>query len=371
MSLMKKVKTSQRENANPRANATETEALESAFYRLREVGYTWAARDAEFENLKQENMSVWDYHLKFVNISRYILYMLPTLEARVHVFVQGLSPLVINETATTTLNYDMTYVKMVAFAQATKTWKLKRRMEWDNNNKACSAGNFSGSYSGGGGGKVQSVAVGQCQANPGQHGTLSTCSWYGTTSQLSSHYFHNTSQARGTLALTGSGAAGGGAQGLGGPGIFYAMMGHQRSKAYPYVVTGILTVQSHNVYGLIDLGSTLSYVIPYVSMEFGIETKLLRGSFYVSTPVGESIVAMGFYRDCIITMHGRDTTTNLIELVMVDFDVIMEMDWIYSCFAKLDFRTITVRFEFPDEPVIELKGDDVMLRVGLFLTLRP
>lgn len=123
-------------------------------------------------------------------------------------------------------------------------------------------------------------------------------------------------------------------------------MGHQRSKAYPYVVTGILTVQSHNVYGLIDLGSTLSYVIPYVSMEFGIETKLLRGSFYVSTPVGESIVAIGVYRGCIITMHGQDTTTNLIELVMVDFDVIMEMDWIYSCFAKLDFRTIIVRFEF-------------------------
>ncbi|XP_070034544.1 uncharacterized protein [Nicotiana tomentosiformis] len=45
---------------------------------------------------------------------------------------------------------------------------------------------------------------------------------------------------------------------------------------------------------------------------------------------------------------------------MVDFDVIMGIDWLYSCFAKLDCRTRTVRFEFPNESVIEWKGDDVV-----------
>nr|XP_016475496.1 PREDICTED: proline-rich protein HaeIII subfamily 1-like [Nicotiana tabacum] len=34
---------------------------------------------------------------------------------------------------------------------------------------------------------------------------------------------------------------------------------------------GILTVQTHHVYALIDLGSTLSCVTPYVTTEFGIE----------------------------------------------------------------------------------------------------
>ncbi|XP_070036475.1 uncharacterized protein [Nicotiana tomentosiformis] len=58
---------------------------------------------------------------------------------------------------------------------------------------------------------------------------------------------------------------------------------------------------------------------------------------------------------------------DLIELVMVDFDVIMGMDWIYSCFAKLDCRNRTVRFEFPNEPVIEWKGDDVVLN-GRFIS---
>ncbi|XP_070054422.1 uncharacterized protein [Nicotiana tomentosiformis] len=126
--------------------------------------------------------------------------------------------------------------------------------------------------------------------------------------------------ARGAPALAGRGAARGGAQSLGGPSHFYAMRGRQSLEASPNIVTGILTVQSHNVYALIDPGSTLSYVTPYVAMELGIELEQLHESFFVSTLVGESIVAARVYRDCVITVRDRDTMTDLIKLGMVDFD---------------------------------------------------
>ncbi|XP_070047378.1 uncharacterized protein [Nicotiana tomentosiformis] len=38
----------------------------------------------------------------------------------------------------------------------------------------------------------------------------------------------------------------------------------------------------------------------------------------------------------------------------------MGMDWLYSCFAKLDCRTRTVRFEFSSEPIVDWKGDNVV-----------
>ncbi|XP_070005951.1 uncharacterized protein [Nicotiana sylvestris] len=138
------------------------------------------------------------------------------------------------------------------------------------------------------------------------------------------------------------------------------MSGRQTAEASPNVVTGILTVQSHDVYALIDHGSTLSYVTPFVAMEFGIEPEQRHEPFSVSTLVGESILAARVYRSCIVMVRCRDTMADLIELGMVDFDVIMGMDWLHSCFAKLDYHTRTMRLEFPNEPVVEWKGDNVV-----------
>ena len=41
---------------------------------------------------------------------------------------------------------------------------------------------------------------------------------------------------------------------------------------------------------------------------------------------------------------------------MVDFDVILGMDWLHACFASIDCRTKVVKFNFPNEPVVERKG---------------
>ncbi|XP_070054815.1 uncharacterized protein [Nicotiana tomentosiformis] len=108
-----------------------------------------AAHATEFENLKQGSKSMWEYHMEFARLSKYVILMLPTMEARVRRFVQGLSPLVINEATTAALNSDMNYGKMVAFAQATENIKLKNRIEREGTSKAQSVGNFGESFGGG------------------------------------------------------------------------------------------------------------------------------------------------------------------------------------------------------------------------------
>ncbi|XP_070009897.1 uncharacterized protein [Nicotiana sylvestris] len=145
------------------------------------------------------------------------------------------------------------------------------------------------------------------------------------------------------------------------------MSGRQSVKASPDVVIGILTVQSHDVYAPIDPESSLSYVTPYVATSFGIEQEHLHESFYVSTPIGESITAIRVYRDCVVIVRGRDTMVDLIKLGMIDFNVLMEMDWLYSCFVKLDCRTRIMRLEFPKKPVVEWEGNNVMPK-GRFIS---
>ena len=70
----------------------------------------------------------------------------------------------------------------------------------------------------------------------------------------------------------------------------YALIGRQDSETSPDVATGILSVSSHDVYALIDPGSTLSYVTPFVAGKFGVEPELIK-HFEVSTPVGDPVIA--------------------------------------------------------------------------------
>ncbi|XP_070049902.1 uncharacterized protein [Nicotiana tomentosiformis] len=44
---------------------------------------------------------------------------------------------------------------------------------------------------------------------------------------------------------------------------------------------------------------------------------------------------------------------------MVEFDVIMGMDWLDSSFASVDCRSKMVRFHFPGKPVLEWKGEGI------------
>ena len=41
---------------------------------------------------------------------------------------------------------------------------------------------------------------------------------------------------------------------------------------------------------------------------------------------------------------------------MVDFDVILGMDWLHAYFATTDFITRVVKFNFQTEPMLEWKG---------------
>nr|XP_009801148.1 PREDICTED: uncharacterized protein LOC104246933 [Nicotiana sylvestris] len=66
--------------------------------------------------------------------------------------------------------------------------------------------------------------------------------------------------------------------------------------------------------------------------------RMLSQSVEVSTPVGDSIVANHVYRGCTVLNNDRPTSVDLVELVMLDFDVIMGMDWLAAFYANIDCR---------------------------------
>ncbi|XP_019234032.1 PREDICTED: uncharacterized protein LOC109214552, partial [Nicotiana attenuata] len=186
---------------------------------------------------------------------------------------------------------------MVAFAQATENRKLKNRIEREGNRKTRSAGNIGESLAGGrsafwGGLSGTSQSVAQSSASAPPSGPSQQQQWSrfrpsqgnrgsyqrGLSGEWSQQQQSPLSSSR-YPAPAWRGAARGGEQSLGGPSRFYAMSGRQTAEASPDIFTGILNFQSHDVYALIDPGSTMSYVTPFIAIEFGIEPEQLHEPF--------------------------------------------------------------------------------------------
>ncbi|XP_070009814.1 uncharacterized protein [Nicotiana sylvestris] len=74
---------------------------------------------------------------------------------------------------------------------------------------------------------------------------------------------------------------------------------------------------------------------------------------YVSTLVGDSIVVDRVHRSCVVVFRGFETRVDLLLLDMVEFDVILGIDWLSPYHAILDCHAKTVTLALPDLPRLE------------------
>ncbi|XP_070022255.1 uncharacterized protein [Nicotiana sylvestris] len=105
---------------------------------------------------------------------------------------------------------------------------------------------------------------------------------------------------------------------------------------------GIISVCDKATSVLFDPGSTYSYVSSYFASYLIVPRDSLSVPVYVSTPVGDAIVVDHVYRSCIVVIEGLETSVDLLLLDMVDFDVILGMDWLLPYYTILDCHAKTV-----------------------------
>ena len=101
-------------------------------------------------------------------------------------------------------------------------------------------------------------------------------------------------------------------------------------------MTGFFKVFSIDVYSLLDPGATLPFLIPLLAKQFDVLPNDLIEPLSVTTPVGDYVVTKRVFRSCPISLTNRVTWVVFAELDMVDFDVILGMDWLHACFSSID-----------------------------------
>ncbi|XP_070039094.1 uncharacterized protein [Nicotiana tomentosiformis] len=119
-------------------------------------------------------------------------------------------------------------------------------------------------------------------------------------------------------------------------------------------------------------GSTYSYVSSLFAHFLDNPHESLRTLVYMSTHVGDSVVMDRIYRSCVVTFCGYETIADLLLLDMIDFKVILGMDWLSPYHAILDCHTKTVTLAIPELLRLEWKGSSFSTssRVISFLKAR-
>ncbi|XP_070008235.1 uncharacterized protein [Nicotiana sylvestris] len=176
-------------------------------------------------------------------------------------------------------------------------------------------------------------------------------------------------QARRSQSAT---AQSGGGQPADAPARFYALPARPDALALDTVITSIISIYGRDASILFDPGSTCLYVSSLFARFLVVPPVPLGTLVHVSILVGDSVVVDLIYRFCVVTFCGFETRVDFLLLDMIDFEIILGMDWLSPYHTILDCHAKTVTLAMPGLPRLEWKGStvDTSSRVISFLKAR-
>ncbi|KAL0549287.1 hypothetical protein IC582_013768 [Cucumis melo] len=320
----------------------------------------------EFLNLEQGDMTVEQYDAEFDMLSRFAPEMIATEAARADKFVRG-------------LRLDIQGL-VRAFRPATHADALRLAVDLSlqeraNSSKAAGRGLTSGQKRKA---EQQPVPVPQrnfrsggefrrFQQKPFEAGEAArgkplctTCGkhhlgrcLFGTRTCFKCRQEGHTAD-RCPLRLTGNAQN----QGAGAPhqGRVFATNKTEAEKAGT-VVTGTLPVLGHYALVLFDSGSSHSFISSTFVLHARLEVEPLHHVLSVSTPSGECMLSKEKVKTCQIEIAGHVIEVTLLVLDMLDFDVILGMDWLAANHASIDCSRKEVTFNPPSRASFKFKGE--------------
>ena len=105
------------------------------------------------------------------------------------------------------------------------------------------------------------------------------------------------------------------------------------------MVTG--TIQIHTLFTrAFDLGLTHFFVSISFAGWLGMPLASMDFDFNIATPIKDSVMASRMLRDCLVMIGYREMSVDLVLLDLLDFYVILGIDWLASynplvdCFGK-------------------------------------
>ena len=135
-------------------------------------------------------------------------------------------------------------------------------------------------------------------------------------------------------------------------------------------VTGQISVASFSAYALIDSGATNSFIASRRSDQLSRNKETFSYPFVTVTPSGERYQSLYWYKDVPIQVQDQVLEADLIKLEMVDYDVILGMDWLSKHYAVIDCRKKSVLFQEPGLEPFQFQGSSRKLEFPVISALK-
>ena len=100
----------------------------------------------------------------------------------------------------------------------------------------------------------------------------------------------------------------------------------QDIQASNTVVAGTLYIDRIKARVLFDSRAMYSFILPYFANKLVRKKVLMKSPLVISTPLGGIVEVRYMYPAYVVEVKDRVLPANLIKLVILDFDVILEMD---------------------------------------------
>ncbi|KAL0537071.1 hypothetical protein IC582_026041 [Cucumis melo] len=123
------------------------------------------------------------------------------------------------------------------------------------------------------------------------------------------------------------------------------------------VVTGTFPVLGHYALVLFDSGSSHYFISSAFVLHARLEVEPLHHVLSVSTPSGENMLSKEKVKACQIDIAGHVIEVTLLVLDMLDFDVILGMDWLAANHASIDCSCKEVAFNPPSMASFKFNGE--------------
>ncbi|XP_073051286.1 uncharacterized protein [Primulina eburnea] len=122
------------------------------------------------------------------------------------------------------------------------------------------------------------------------------------------------------------------------------------------VVAGTIIINKISAYVLFDCGATHSFISKRFTKKLGLIPEILVEPFRIATPTSKTIETHKIHRNCIVYINEHTFNAELIQVNMVEFDVILGMNWLSKSHAIVDCRRKIIKLLTPSQKEITYHG---------------